>query len=113
MAKWLSVRLRTKWFWVRVQLQSFPMSFFLFAVAVGDDGLPRGIGMPVLISFINVRERIPNSAEQFFFLVQMYMRILVLSQFFFENLVCDLDCVTIQGIILKRRCFDYQITIKS
>ena len=22
MAKWLSVRLRTKWFWVRVQLQS-------------------------------------------------------------------------------------------
>ena len=23
LAKWLSVRLRTKWFWVRVQLQSF------------------------------------------------------------------------------------------
>ena len=22
LAKWLSVRLRTKWFWVRVQLQS-------------------------------------------------------------------------------------------
>ena len=37
---------------------------FLFAIAVGDDGAP-GIGMPVLISFINVEERIANSAEQF------------------------------------------------
>ena len=25
LAKWLSVRLRTKWFWVRVQLQSFKL----------------------------------------------------------------------------------------
>ena len=39
-------------------------SSFLFAVAVGDDGAP-GIDMPVLISFINVGERIANSAEQF------------------------------------------------
>ena len=43
------------------------MSFFLFAVAVGDDGVPGGIGMPVLISFINVGEKIPDSAEEFFF----------------------------------------------
>ena len=26
MAKWLSVRLRTKWFWVRVQLQSLDLA---------------------------------------------------------------------------------------
>ena len=39
---------------------------FLSAIAVGDDGAP-GIGMPVLISFINVGERIENSVEQFFF----------------------------------------------
>ena len=30
LAKWLSVRLRTKWFWVRVQLQSLHR-FFSFA----------------------------------------------------------------------------------
>ena len=83
------------------------MSFFLFAVAVGDDGVLGGIGMPVLISFINVGEKIPDSAEEFFFFNSGIITI------FFENLVCDLDCVTIQEIILKRRCFDYQIAIKS
>ena len=40
------------------------MSSLSFAIAVGDDDAP-GIGIPVLISFINVGERIPNSAEQF------------------------------------------------
>ena len=40
------------------------MSSFLFTIAVADDG-GLGIHMPVLISFINVGERIPNSAEQF------------------------------------------------
>ena len=39
-------------------------SSFLFAVAVGSDGLP-GIGMSVLISSINVGERIASSAEKF------------------------------------------------
>ena len=39
-------------------------SSFLFAIAVGDDGA-QGIGMPDLISFINIGERIANSAEQF------------------------------------------------
>ena len=39
-------------------------SSFLFAIAVGSCGAP-GIGMPVLISYINVGERIANSAEQF------------------------------------------------
>ena len=39
-------------------------SSFLFAVAVGDDGAP-GIDMPVLISFIDVGERIAYSAKQF------------------------------------------------
>ena len=43
------------------------MLLFLFAVAVGDDGVQGGIGMPVLISFINVGEKIPDSAEEFFF----------------------------------------------
>ena len=41
------------------------MSSFLFTIAVADDGGP-GIHMPVLISFINVGKRIPNSAGQFF-----------------------------------------------
>ena len=52
---------KLKWF------EHFPCkeaSSFLFAIAVGDDSVP-GIDMPVLISFINVRERIANSAEQF------------------------------------------------
>ena len=39
-------------------------SSFLFAIAVGDDDAP-GIGMFVLISFINVGERTANRAEQF------------------------------------------------
>ena len=39
-------------------------SSFLFARAVGDGGAP-GIGMPVLISFVNVGERTASSAEQF------------------------------------------------
>ena len=39
-------------------------SSFSFAIAAGDDGAP-GIGMPVLISFMNVGERTANSAEQF------------------------------------------------
>ena len=38
-------------------------SCFLFAVAAGDDGT-LGRGMSVLISFINVGERIASSAEQ-------------------------------------------------
>ena len=42
------------------------MSSFLFTIAVADDGGP-GIHTPVLISFINVGERISNSAGQFFF----------------------------------------------
>ena len=41
------------------------MSSFLFAIAAGDDGAPE-ICIPVLISFINLGERIPNSSEQFF-----------------------------------------------
>ena len=41
------------------------MSSFLFAVVVGDDG-SQGIRMPVLISFLNIGERIPSSVEHFF-----------------------------------------------
>ena len=37
-------------------------SSFLLSIDVGDDGAP-GIGMSVLISFINVGERIANTAE--------------------------------------------------
>ena len=40
------------------------------------------------------------------------MKILVLLQFIFEKLVCDLDLVTMQESVLTR-CFDYQIAIKS
>ena len=37
---------------------------FLFAIAIGGDSAP-GTGMSVLVSFLNVGERIANSAEQF------------------------------------------------
>ena len=40
---------------------------FLFAIAMGGDGAP-GIGMSVLVSFINVGERLPSSKEQFLLL---------------------------------------------
>ena len=88
------------------------MSSFLFAIAVGDDGAP-GIRMPGLFLFVNVGERIPNSAEQLFLFgadVDENSGIVII---FFEKLVCDLDRVTMQEIFLKRRCFDYQIAIKS
>ena len=32
LAKWLKVRLRTKWFWVRVQLQSKKLTFSLLVI---------------------------------------------------------------------------------
>ena len=69
--------------------------------------------MAVLISFINVGERILNSAEQFLLFgadVDENSRIVTIV---FEKLVCDLELVTMQEILLKRRCFDYQIAIKS
>ena len=68
--------------------------------------------MPVLISFINVGERITNSAEQFLLFgadVDENSGIVII---FFEKLVCDLYLVTMQEIHSKR-CFDYQIAIKS
>ena len=88
------------------------MSSFLFAIAVGDDGAP-GIRMPGLISFVNVGERIPNSAEQFFLFGADVDENSGIVAIFFEKLVCELDRVTMQEIFLKRRCFDYQIAIKS
>ena len=85
---------------------------FLFAIAVGDDGAP-GIGMPVLISFINVEERIANSAEQFLLFGADVDENSGILTIFFEKLVCDLNLVTMQEILSKRKCFDYHITIKS
>ena len=91
-------------------------SSFLFAIAVGDDGVP-GIGMPALISFINLGEGIANSAEQFLlFAADVDKNSGIVTIFFdlFEFfLVCDLDLVAVQEILLKRRFFDYQIAIKS
>ena len=53
-------------------------------------------------------ERIANSAEQFLlFGVEVYENSGIVK------LVCDLDLVIMQDILLKRRCFDYQIAIKS
>ena len=69
--------------------------------------------MSVLISFINVGERITNSVEQFLLFgadVDENFGIVII---FFEKLVCDLYLVTMQEIHSKRRCFDYQIAIKS
>ena len=87
-------------------------SSFLFAIAVGDDCVP-GIAIPVLISFINVRERIAYSAEQFLLFDADVDKNSGIVTIFFEKLVWDLDIVTMQEIVLKRRCFDYQIAIKS
>ena len=100
------------------QLKSFEhfpckeASSFLHAIAVGDDGAPR-IGMPVLISFINIGERIANSAEQFLFFGADVDENSGIVTIFFENLVCDLDLVTMEESLLRRRCFDCQIAIKS
>ena len=68
--------------------------------------------MPVLISVINDGERIPNSAEQFRFGADVDENSGIVT-ILFEKLVCDLYLVTMQKILLKRRCFDYQIAIKS
>ena len=62
--------------------------------------------MSVLISFIDVGERIPNSAEQFLLSGADVDEDSGIVTIFFEKLVCDLDLVTMQEIILRRRCFD-------
>ena len=76
-------------------------SSFLLAMVVGGGGAPR-IDMSVLISFINVGERIASSAEQFFLsgadVDENFDNVTV----FFEKLVCGLDLVTMQEILLKR-----------
>ena len=57
--------------------------------------------MPVLISFINVGERITNSAEQFLLFgadVDENSGIVII---FFEKLVCDLYLVTIKKFSRK------------
>ena len=69
--------------------------------------------MAVLISFINVGERILNSAEQFLLFGVDVDENSGIVTIVFEKLVCDLALVTMQEILLKRRCFDYQIAIKS
>ena len=87
-------------------------SSFSFAIAVGGDGAP-GIGMSVLISFINVGKRIASSAEQFLLFAADALENSDIVTIFFEKLVCHLDLVTMQEILLKRRCFDYQIAVNS
>ena len=62
-------------------------SSFLFAVAVGSDGLP-GIGMSVLISSINVGERIASSAEKFLLFGADVDENSDIVTIFFEKLVC-------------------------
>ena len=69
--------------------------------------------MPVPISFKNVGERIANSAEQFLLVVPDVDENSGIVSIFFEKLVCDLDLLTMHEILSKKRCFDYQIAIKS
>ena len=69
--------------------------------------------MPVPISFKNVGERNANSAEQFLLVVPDVDENSGIVSIFFEKLVCDLDLLTMQEILSKKRCFDYQIAIKS
>ena len=61
--------------------------------------------MPVLFSFINVGERIPNSAEQFLLIGADVDENSGIGTIFFEKLVCDLDLVTMQKILLKKKIF--------
>ena len=62
-------------------------SSFLFAVAVGSDG-PPGIGMSVLVSSINVGERIASSAEKFLLFGADVDENSDIVTIFFEILVC-------------------------
>ena len=96
-------------------LEHFPCkeaSSFSFAIAVGDDGAP-GIDMSDLISFINFGKKIANSAEQFLLLGADVDENSGIVTIFLWKLDFALDLVTMQEILLKRRCFDYQIAIKS
>ena len=76
-------------------------SSFLFAIAVGGDGAP-GIGMSVLISFINVGERIASSAEQFLLFGADVDENSDIVTIFFEKLVGDLN-------ILENSVFDVMV----
>ena len=87
-------------------------SSFLFAIAVGGDVAPE-IGISALLSFINVGERNAGSAKQFLLFGADIDENSDIVTIFFEKLVCDLDLVTLQEILLTRRCPDYQIAIKS
>ena len=69
--------------------------------------------MSVLISFINVGKRIASSAEQFLLFAADALENSDIVTIFLEKLVCHLDLVTMQEILLKRRCFDYQIAVNS
>ena len=69
--------------------------------------------MSVLISFIYVEERIASSAEQFLLFGAHVDENSDTVTIFFEKLVCYLDLVTMQEILSKRRCFDYEIAIKN
>ena len=57
--------------------------------------------MPVLISFINVGERISNIAEQFLLSGADVDENSGIATIFFEKFVCDVDLVTMQEILLK------------
>ena len=76
-------------------------SSFLFAIAVGDDGAP-GIGMSVLISFINVGERIASKAEQFLLFGADVDENSYIVTIFFEKLIYDLN-------ILENSVFDVMV----
>ena len=60
---------------------------------MGGDGAP-GIGMPVLISFINVGKVIASSAEQFLLLAADVFENSDIVTIFFEKLVFHLDHAT-------------------
>ena len=74
---------------------------FLFAIALGGDGAP-GTGMGILISFLNVGERLPSSKEEFLLfggnveensdVVAKYFNILVNDIQYLESKVFDIAC---------------------
>ena len=76
---------------------------FLFALAIGGDGAP-AVGMTILVSFLNVGERLPSSKEQFLLFggnveensdtVEKFLSLLVKDLKYLESKVFEVENAT-------------------
>ena len=74
---------------------------FLFAIAIGGNSAP-GTGMSVLVSFLNVGQKIANSAEQFLLFGTDVEENLEIVTTFIRKLVHDLE-------ILENNIYDISV----